>query len=318
MVGRKNHPFLDSGIETVRGPIQTKNTPPLWVGVLKNREKIHYGSILEKTVTTFRDIYGHGKPVDKSSWGEYLKCTNDQCKTTLSIENYYHLESYIHLVQLEQNGMPDHLLCPSCHAPIDIFWNPDVLLMEMRQQFTVKDIFAAFLYDALGNLYGFEYGWVDTVQSAWQEVIARLYRGMGLTYESYLEQLSQNSNRKLKEDTNVFHLVEVGQTVPSRNQETMFSLVGSFLNEAVRKDALRNMPAIAVSQRGIRSYVFLRVGGFKEACVEEHSDIVVLLASESAKNLGESLALPLQQYKRTYFHVIKNIYKDILGKGGGA
>ncbi len=49
--------------------------------------------------------------------------------------------------------------------------------------------------------------------------------------------------------------------------------------------------------------------GFKEACVEEESDIVVLLASESAKNLEKVLPFLSNSIKEHIFMSLKIFIK---------
>ncbi len=274
----------ESGIETITEALHVKGLPDLFVGVLRDKQKFIKSKLIKAVATAFRDIYGHGKPVDNTSWGEYLKCTT--CGENQSIEDFYELDTYEHISELEKNGIPKNISCPSCKGEMELFWPSDKLIDNMIKQFSEKILFLVTLHDAQGNIYGFEYGFKETIKQAWEDTISKLYKNSSLNYEEYLRQINQKSNGKLKEYTEVIHLVEVGQTLPSRGKDTFYNLLGTFLNDSIPKEIRETCSGITATQKGLNAYLISKLAEWGDICEVDDSKTVVL--EGNIENMSEA------------------------------
>ena len=298
----KTHPLAEFGIESVEGPhtpTQTGGGVEVFAGKMVDQAAIIQGDLLDRIAQLFRDIYGHGKPIDKSSWGEYSRCTDIACERNVEpicIGEAAELEGYKFIGEVEADG-PVLTPCPSCSSDTELFWEPLALAKRVRGYFETKNtpetqIFATFLADAKGGIHGFEYGWMDTVQNAWDETISHLFSGTRVTMEEYLRQMKKNSDGKLTPDAQVLHLVEVGQPLPSRGPDTFQAMIGGLLNSAVPTEIRDNVPSITTVGKGIATYFLTRAAEWVDACTQDDEAVKNVTLVGSAKAYGEQVDLP--------------------------
>lgn len=294
-----------TNIETLFGPYQSKEMADLWIGKLKNSFdlNLHFFQSLEKS---YRDIYGHGKPVDDVSWGEYLKCL--QCGKNLSIEAVYQNTRYVLLDFLEREGLAFTPFC--CEQRMEFFYEPEKLALKMQQQFTRKKIAAVFLYNQENEIFGFAYGWLDTIEKIWEEFFSNFYQHTRLNYNSYLKQLEQKTEGELLSQSQIFYLAELGVSLPARKMEITFKLIESLLKIALENLKYANIQAdkisvIASSMPHSNSYKLFRGAGCRELCQTDDFELVVLGGKLEA--LLKEFSLPPKDFFRKNLGKIKKI-----------
>ena len=258
------------GIEAVTPEIEVKGMPGMKVGVLHDKNKMLSGDLVPKIVSAFRDIYGHSAPVDDSSWGEYLKCSD--CSNTLSIEDYYQLSEYRFLRDIESENPLDAENCSCCGGAMELFWNPQEQIQSLQELFSKKALALAVLLGEDGNVYGFEYGWPETLGKAWDDVVKKLCINNDVGLDSFGSDFEQAG---IQFHDEVMHLVEVGQVYPSRKGGSFFNLLGTFLNDAISEEQ-RKLPAITATNKNVNAYGILKVAEWEDVVESGNDDLVVL------------------------------------------
>ena len=108
----------DHGLSPYAGPYRIGKQPPLWLAHLRPAGTVAgRAAQARRLIAVFRDIFGHGAPVDKGSWGEYLHCPNGH---RTSIEEAYRTAHYVPLRELERDGLdlPTHCARPGSRRRI--------------------------------------------------------------------------------------------------------------------------------------------------------------------------------------------------------
>ncbi|MFH0834357.1 MAG: hypothetical protein V2A63_03130 [Patescibacteria group bacterium] len=263
--------LIKNGLEIVKDPFIGKDGRKLVIAVLRNHAK--FGDVMiARLASSYRDIYGHGEPVDKASWSEYLRCQG--CQKTRSIEDFYRLTKYQPIEDLEKDGPPENIPCPSCEGKMELFWDPKQLVTKIRNQ--VQKICLSIICDPNGErIEGFEYGWVDTLESAWQETIGELYHSDGsrMDYSEFLRQMVERSQGKIQPGNQFFHLVEAGMRPAVR--EHFFAMFGAFMNATAPHEMIASGHGITATQKDSSAAKILQRAGWEITCGDPDSKIIV-------------------------------------------
>lgn len=261
-----------NGIRIVKSGLTSK-VGELHVGVMEDREKILEGDFLDKLAMTYRDVFGHGEPVDKTSWGEYMRCTS--CGAQRSIEDVFDVSEYMFIAELEEErGIPEETC--DCGCEMELFYDKTDLLQETEELIKKKKSCLAFLYDEKYNISGFSYGWHSSISQIWDEKIGSLYSHSSLVYEDFLRQIKQNSSGKMDSSTEIFYWAEIGQVLPSRNIESPFLLAGNLFRSISDED--KKQPLVVGVNSKLRSYAFVRAAGGQDICRIDDSKRVLVTA----------------------------------------
>lgn len=294
------------GIEIVQTGLSTPHLPSLSVGVMRDRVHIQDGPFLDNVATAYRDVFGHGAPVDKTSWGEYLHC--EDCGTNRSIEDAYGIQTYAPIASLEEdkNNLTSHEC--QCGGKMKLFYPPECICREIRSHFTDReDVFGSFLIDEKTQTpYGFKYAWVDTLQGVWNDKFSHFYKGTQLTYERFLEQTEKNTHGELQEDTKVLYLAEIGLMMPSRSPETPFALSGQLLKELPQ--SVQKLRTLMTMQDGFHSYILARTAGCEDICRVDDSSTIVLSGFPS--EMESIYGLPPRDFQRQYGKKIRSVIQE--------
>ena len=220
----------DGGLLYQGGPFLMKMAPKLCIGMLKDRRKLCDGRFLDCLIDAYRDIFGHGSPVDKKSWGEYAQCQGSACRRMLSFEAAYNLESYVYIPDFE--GSPPFVnlpRCPSCQSLMSLFYLPHKLCEEMKREFLQYEIFGVFLVGEDGRVYGFSYGWVDSLEGVWEKRFQEFYRSSAVTLEVCQSRCREyfNCERPL------FYWAESGHLLFARGRSVLFAMNRLLISEVL-------------------------------------------------------------------------------------
>ncbi len=242
-----------NGIQIVQSGLKAKDKSELHLGIMRDRQTIQNGSFLDQIAILYRDIYGHGQPID-SSWSEYMKCTG--CGDKKSIEEVFGLSTYMFVEEVEKEGPPE-VECECCNQPMEVFFPLEKLTQEIRDDFATRDLFAAFLVDDEGKPNGFEYGWNSTVQEVWEDRFQNFYAGSSMTHDKFLADIAKNGD--LTPDSPILYLSEIGHIVSHRTQQTPFDLISNFLGHLPNR--AKERPILLTTEFGLHSHALLRAAG---------------------------------------------------------
>ncbi len=266
----------ENGIRIVRSGLQSKDIGELHIGVMEDQRKIQSGIFLDQVAEVYRDIFGHGEPVDRSSWGEYLKCRG--CGNKRSVEDVFQVSEYMFLAELEKQEKieNDNSECDDCGEEMELFYDSDKTSQEIRQIFERDNSFGSFLIDSECIPHGFGYGWATSLQDLWKEKWEKSYQYSSLDFDVMMRQLKKRSSLELEAKTTISYIAEVGEIFPVRdgNIDNPFVLTGTFFDNL--PDKTKNLPTFLTTHRGLNSYVLLRAGGCREVCTVDDDDRVIL------------------------------------------
>ncbi|EKD47719.1 MAG: hypothetical protein ACD_65C00319G0001, partial [uncultured bacterium] len=166
--------FSERGLAINDERFLTQDQQRIFAGHITDQHRLaEDDNLLENWATTYRDVFGHGQPVDKTSWGEYLRC---ECGTTRSIEAVYNRGKYDYLGTLEKDApLATEEKCPNCGGALDFFYGTQDLISEIRTRLTQDEFSGAFLVDEKSGIHGFFYAWITTIERLWREKLAGYY-----------------------------------------------------------------------------------------------------------------------------------------------
>ncbi len=292
----------DNGIRIVKSGLKCKEIKELHIGVMENRKKIQNGDFLDRVTMIYRDIFGHGQPVDEASWGEYMKC--NPCGTKKSIEEVFELSEYMFLSELEKNGIPEQIC--ECGCEMDHFHDHSITNEIIRKDFDEKEMFAVFLIDNEGISHGFSYAWKSTIKNLWEEKLVESYAHSKLDYETYLSNIITNGRENFNENTPIIYWAEIGQTVNARNGENPFLLAGT-LFQSINNNH-QSFPVFVGVNQELRSYAFVRAAGGIDVCRSEDADRVIVCGDTSQFGVEYSLG---SKFSRKHRKVIRSVMKSV-------
>jgi hypothetical protein len=268
--------FKDSGLRHTSGPFTRKRVPRLWIGTIEDRRKFVEGRFLGRLIDAYREIFGHGIPVDKKSWGEYAKCQDAACQAKLSFEATYNLESYVYIPDLERNlSCPDLPRCPSCQSPMTLFYLPHELQAEIWEEFLQHESYGALLVGEDERIYGFSYGWIANFQEIWRRKFQGFYKPASLTFETCREQCQRHLNC----DHQFFYWAESGHLLPARGQDTFFAMSRSLLSGILRTRG--DIQCIFSTAPSSNAHALLIGAGAKVICSLDDHPLQILSARVS-------------------------------------
>lgn len=259
--------FSKAGMQTVKY-IEASDT---YISVLRDNSAFIESELPDILADVFRDVYGHGSPVDHNSWGEYLRC--HQCGHISSIEDAYDLEAYHYLAELERARQVSRD-CPKCHAELSDFWKKSDLVKKIQSIGQKDHLALALAHNGNNEVLGFEYGWTDTLESAWVDTISTVFTNNEVDWDTYRK--TMKSDFDLNPQDPVFHLVEAGQRLPCR--VNFCEVLGAFLNSAATSYQI-NLPAVTITKNNISAYKILKAANWIDVCQSKHSPSVVLLGN---------------------------------------
>ncbi|MCT4592508.1 MAG: hypothetical protein N4A36_03980 [Candidatus Gracilibacteria bacterium] len=249
----------------------------------------------------YRDIFGHGKSVDKSGWGEYLICNN--CSNQKSIEDATGEVEYRFLCDTESKNTPINSNCDNCGSEMEYFHDPVSIITETRQQMSEKAFYGASIIDDDLRVYGFIYSWIDSVKRIWEEKINDLYNITPdqLKYSDFINQITQKTRGKINESTNVLYLAEVGLIQPARNQKALFEMFRAMFSEF--EEEVYNIPTLVTSEEDKRSYMLLEGADHDVVCETENYSLKTL--SGNVRKLVQEWSLSPDEFFKKHENVIK-------------
>ncbi len=290
-----------------RDNIQTESFPGIAIKgdlfSLKNKKSVTPGFIADSKIAaltpdfakelawSFRDVFGHGMPVDPSSWGEYLRCSC--CGAQRSIEDHYAIADYVPLHALEK-APPVPQPCPTqgCKGKLSLFYHQQELEQQLLSRFKTKTFCCSLALNASEQVVGFCYGWVDSLINIWKEHAHHF----GVDHpcdEDFLRQVEVSTNGRLTADSQIFFTAEIGISVPYRDptlakelNRLMFSSIPSHL---------QNLTTISLSQPDKMGYVFLESTGHQPAFTAGAENMTLMVGTVE-DNL-ELWSLPYGYYK---------------------
>lgn len=249
----------------------------LRIGKVQDTSKLLESPFLPRLVEIYRDIYGHGPKVDKSGWGEYVKCANPRCEAQLSIEEIYHNATYVPLAELEKPPAPKLPNCVKCGSAMELFYPPEKLQQQFIQEFNRKAVEIVFLLDSQGTPYGFSYTWEDTLSGIWEAKLASLYRNSGLDLDSFLKQVRLNSQAKIQPDSKITYLAEIAHSFKTRGSDLFAKMIKN-LFESQQID----QPCCFYTQESSRFYLLIVAAGARLVFQEENSPVKILMGANRA------------------------------------
>lgn len=288
------------GIQIEAGPFLSRDSLELYIGRLLSVELAAESNFFDNLALSYRDIFGHSQKIDKSGWGEYIICKN--CANINSIEDIHDTSEYKFLGELEKNGIPNLPKCEGCNSEMELFYEPSEFIKEIRRQIAEKGFWGIFAFDKQLNVYGFYYAWVDKLKELWQEKISELYTYSTLSYESFLEQISQNTNGVIGEDTNLLYLAEAGQVFNARGSRTLFAMFKAFF-ESLDETTMSSYSLTAITPE---KETFLYATASQQKVVCEATDTPLKTLIGKTQDLSEALSLPPKDFFRRHKREISN------------
>jgi hypothetical protein len=266
--------WAEGGLVPCAGPFVVGGRPPVWVDrVADPQATARARPLLRRIVAAFRDVYGHGEPVDRGSWGEYLVCARRHRR---SIEWAYGLASYRPLAAVEHAGAPLPDRCPDCGAPLAFAYEQGDLMRALAGKMRDRPFHGALVVDASGGVHGFCYGWIDTVENLWAD-IAYLFAATDADAEGFLRAVGASTSGGVGPQAGALLVAEVGLTLPYRDEALFFALARAFFTSLPA--AQRDLPALAVSEPDKRAYMYLEAQGYRPVFRRPGASATVVLGS---------------------------------------
>jgi len=269
-----------------------KNKRTVTPGFIVNPKKAAQSSEFANALAwSFRDVFGHGLPVDNSSWGEYLRCHS--CGEQRSIEDYYGAIEYQPLKNLEINT-PGTSPCPTphCTGNLELFYSQETLVNQLLSRLRNKTFCCSVALNAAEEVIGFCYGWVDSLLNIWQEH-AHHFGVNHPTDEFFLEEVDTSTNGELSAETKVFFIAEIGISHPYRDA-TLAKELNRLMFDSIPVN-MRKLPTVGLSQPDKLGYVMLENSGNIPVFSAGPEDMT-LLTGTVEDNL-ELWSLPYGYYK---------------------
>jgi len=207
--------------------------------------------------TCYRDIFGHGAPIDPASWSEYLHCP--RCHRRYAIGDVYGLDEYQPLAKLDESKA-EGLTCKStgCEAPLHPSYPLAILKSRLLKAMADYPFFCSLVLSGSDGIAGLHYGWVAPLEELWDD-FAYLYEGTDATREMFLHSARCRSKGAFSDKTKVLYMTELGVTLPARDKRLLQGLVRAFF-KSMPLDVI-GLPSLAVSEPDKRGYALLDAAG---------------------------------------------------------
>jgi hypothetical protein len=295
--------FENSGLRQKSGPYIVKRLPRLWISTLEDCRTFAEGNFLDQLVDTYRDVFGHGAPVDKKGWGEYARCENLACIGKLSLESVHGLDSYVYIPDLEKHlPFPDLPPCPLCQSSMTLFYSPQELRNDLQEDFSCREIYGAFLTSEDGRLYGFSYGWADSLQKIWETKFQEFYRPSDITFQACIEQCQRHFDC----ESQLFYWAEGGHLLVARNRNIFSAMTQSLLSDilSIRGD----LQCVFSTIQSSSAHSLMLGAGAKVVC--SFGDHPLQILSAKVSDLWEEWMKPPAKFFRDNRIRIQRALKD--------
>jgi|GEM_PF-1877159 len=209
--------------------------------------------------TCYRDIFGHGAPIDPASWSEYLFCP--QCHRRYSIGETHGLEEYTPLSELNESAAQKRT-CEGadCEGNLEASYPLEKLKDRLRRALENYPFYCSVVTGKDDSIAGLHYGWVAPLEDLWQD-FAYLYDGSEATKKMFLHAAQSRSGGRFQPQTKVLYMTELGVTLPARDKRLLQGLVRAFF-KSMPPEVIA-LPSLAVSEPDKRGYALLDAAGHK-------------------------------------------------------
>jgi len=207
--------------------------------------------------TCYRDIFGHGAPIDPASWSEYLHCP--RCHRRYAIGDVYSLDEYQPLAELNERKA-EGLTCKSvgCGALLQPSYPLEKLKNRLLNAMADHPFFCSLALGNGGNIAGLHYGWVAPLEELWDD-FSYLYEGTDATRKMFIHSARSRSAGAFSDETKVLYMTELGVTLPARDKRLLQGLVRAFFKSMPPE--VIDLPSLAVSEPDKRGYALLDAAG---------------------------------------------------------
>lgn len=240
---------------------------------------------LKSLVEHEREVYGY------EGFGEYLFCSNPDCRRMQSIDEVYGVEdsneSYIPLKELEKEGIktPD---CPECHSPSILLFDPEHFIPYLLSLF--RGAYGALLINQDEEVKGSTFAYRGKLKPIFEDNMN--YRE-SFDWEEYRRLISGVLKINVNEETDVicWNRVSIGHDF--RGGKTFAKLVGTALNSHPEFDEL---PGVGVTRFDSALYPILNPIGFKDIKEDPYGSVAVVI--EKIGTFREALNLSSEAFKK--------------------
>jgi len=236
----------------------TQNGTGYRVAYLKDQNAaLKHPGFIKDLVTCYRDIFGHGAPVDPASWSEYLFCP--ECHRRYSISDVFDLTDYAPLAELDEPRLGiRHCSSASCKGRLEPCYSSEKLTARLTNAMTAYPFFCSVILGQEMRVSGLHYGWVAPLKDLWPD-FAYLYDGTKASEAMFLHSAQSRSSGRFSPDTKVLYMTELGVSLPARDKKLLQGLVRAFFR-SMPEDILA-LPSVAVSEPDKRGYALLDAAG---------------------------------------------------------
>lgn len=244
--------------------------------------------VLSQLVENERELWGH------DGYKEYVVCQNRDCRTLQSIEDVYGERADKPLAELEKNG-PEIPNCPTCSSPCEIFFEPEIFVMYMRDYLS-KGFFGALLMDKEGGLMGHTIAMRGIRCQVMGLLNYRQSYGTEICLKRMSEQLGENPIDAEGAKSTIF-VSRIGIDSSLRGQGFYAKLTKAMLDIHPEFDGL---PIVLETRFDTNAYPLLKALGYIETQTDQHENVLMVHKNAKAMSVREILSLPKAQFKERY------------------
>lgn len=221
----------------------------------------------------YRECFGY------LPWGEYLKCTNINCKNQLSINEVYNLKGndYTPLSELEKN-LKNPVICNFCNSEMKHFWESTFLIESINKK-SKKDLSVVLFMDK-DKVLGCTYGYSTSFKDAWDLECKHLYND---NYYNLLKNLiTKKSSKIIYDDTGIYVWNIMTILQPYRSFDNFFNLCRNFFNNQTEDND--NKITFGETKINIPLYINLKLAGAEAILRTEFENCIFFINKHLSNN----------------------------------